>query len=293
MLDDETRLHFPGSGFVDLPLIFEPQLLRCTAAGPGGDALTVLLDTGTDPSAIDLGLARRWGLRIGDFGLGRDATSDIVPFTETVVPWLRLGDLHLRHLFALALDLSVAPFKVDVVLGYNVLRQVVLHVDYMQRFLRLSHPDLGIDTASPSSEVFSLSFFEHFPALTDVRLSDHTHLPLVTIDTGSNGGLTVGPDVAAWLGLNQPQPTEVGEMAHGAGFSSQECALICGQVPVLHVGSFALPNVDLDTPGNGRGDLQRHGRVNMGNRILARFASMTLDYGRAICVFRQYNMPFK
>ncbi|NCC34507.1 MAG: hypothetical protein EOM24_21205, partial [Chloroflexia bacterium] len=118
MLDDHTTLHFPPSGIAELPLLFAPQVIRCVAAGPGGHPLTVLLDTGTDPSAIDLSLARRLDLRLGDFALGSDAASDAVHFTESVLPWLRLGELELRDLYAVALDLRQAPFKVDLVLGY-------------------------------------------------------------------------------------------------------------------------------------------------------------------------------
>lgn len=282
MLDDTTQLIFPDNGVVELPLLFEPQCLRCLAAGPGGRPLHVLLDTGTDPSAIDLRLARQWGLRVGDFALGQGAASDDVPFTETMVPWLRLGDLLLRDLFALALDLSSAPFGVDIVLGYNVLRQMLLHVDYVQHRLRLSHPDLGIPPLSGAAAALPLAFFEHFPALTDMRVGDNVHIPVATIDTGSNGGLTLGPDLARCLGL-QPETATV-TPGQGAGFFSGHLDILQGRADVVRVGPFALHNVDLDTPGSGAGDLRRAGRANIGNRLLARFATVTLDYERRLCV---------
>ncbi|MEI7772738.1 MAG: retropepsin-like aspartic protease, partial [Chloroflexales bacterium] len=156
MLDDRTRMIFPASGEAALPLLFTPQVLRCVAAGPGGHPLTVLLDSGTDPSAIDLGLARRLGLRIGDFALGSDAASDSVPFTETVLPWLRLGDLTLRDLYTVAVDLSRAPFKVDLVLGYNVLSSLTLSVDYAGGCLYLRHPDIEPPPPGPSGVALPL-----------------------------------------------------------------------------------------------------------------------------------------
>ncbi len=285
MLDDRTCLHFPTSGIVEVPFLFEPQLLRCIAAGPSGKPLTVLLDTGTDPSAVDLGLARRLGLRLGDFALGQDATGDDVPFTETILPWLRLGDVQLRNLFALALDLSTAPFQVDVVLGYNVLRRLVLQVDYMRRVVRLGHPDLGTAMLSASEVCLPLTFFEHFPSLKNITIGDEVHVPLVTIDTGSNGGLTLGPDLALRLGLRHDAETIT--LAQGAGFFSGDSAVVCGTAPLMRFGPFALHNVELDTAGSGAGDLRRAGRANMGNRLLARFASFTLDYERALCAFNQ------
>ncbi len=285
MINDTTQLYFPVSGTTGVPLLFEPQVLRCAAAGPIGRPLTVLLDTGTDPSAIDLGLARRLGLRLGDFALGQSAASNSVPFTETCLPWLRIGDLAVRNLFALALDLSNAPFDVDIVLGYNVLRQMVLHIDYARHIIHVSHPDVAMPTTSSHGELLSLAFFEHFPALTDICLDDSMHLPLATIDTGSNGGLTVGPDLAQRLGLRRDATTVV--TSQGSGFDSS-CEVLLGQASRVRVGSFCLEQIELDTPGHGAGDLRRAGRANIGNRLLSRFASVTLDYERRRCWLEPY-----
>jgi len=285
VLEDMTRLVFPSNGAVELPLLFEPQLLRCSAAGPGGPPLTVLLDTGTDPSVIDLRLARRLGLRLGDFALGRDALSDGVPYTETVVPWLRLGDLYLRDLFALAVDLSTAPFEVDIVLGYNVLWQVVLHVDYMRRMVRLTHPDLGTPALSDAGALLPLTFAEHFPALTNVTMCETIQLPLVTLDTGSNASLTLGPDLAAQFHLTPL--AAAASSAQGTGFAGESCATVCGQADSMQVGPFSLRAVELDAPGSGAGDLRQVGRANIGNRLLSRFASVTLDYGRKLCALER------
>src|SRR5262249_62217969 len=113
-------------------------------------------------AAVYAGLPRRLALRSGGSGFGQGAASDEVPFTEAVLPWLRLGDLTIRDLFAPALDLSGLPFQIDVVLGYNVLRQLALRIDYRQRLLTLAHPDVGAP-ADPSGVALPLEFFEHFP----------------------------------------------------------------------------------------------------------------------------------
>ncbi|NJN65661.1 MAG: hypothetical protein HC884_02560 [Chloroflexaceae bacterium] len=277
---DSTRVVFPSSGVAEVPLIFEPKVLRFQAAGPGGDPMMVLLDTGTDPSAIDLGLARRLGLPLGEFAMGYGAATNAIPFTETMLPWLRIGPLTLRNLSVLALDLQAVPFQVDVVLGYNVLWQVVVHIDYERRVIRLSHPDLGLPVSLPPDRLLPLAFFEHFPALTDVTLGQELHLPLVTIDTGSNGGLSLGPDLAQRLGLHRA--SEGVTVAEGAGFGGC-CEVLRGEIDSLLLGPFTLHRVEIDTPGEGTGDLSRHGRANMGNSLLSRFASVTLDYGRRVC----------
>lgn len=287
MLDDRTRLHFPASGATELPLLFAPQVLRCIAAGPGGHPLHVLLDTGTDPSAIDLGLARRLGLRLGDFALGSDAASDTVPFTETVLPWLRLGTLELRDLYLLAVDLSRTPFKLDLVLGYNVLSSLTLTADYDQASLHLGHPDLEPPMPRSGGVTMPLRFFEHFPALEGAMLlhaagTEHAlPLPLVTIDTGSNGALTLGPDLAARAGLH-PGADRVAT-SEGQGFV-ERVAVLRSSAASLRLGPFQLDHVELDAPNIQTGDLGRAGRANLGNALLARFGRITLDYRRAICV---------
>ncbi|MBK9712820.1 MAG: clan AA aspartic protease [Kouleothrix sp.] len=280
MVDDLTTVLFPSQGLTTLPLCPPSELVCCAAAGPGGHPLRVLLDTGTDPSAMDAGLARRLALRTGGRGIGQGAASDEVPFTEAVLPWLRLGDLTIRDLFAPALDLSGLPFQIDVVLGYNVLRQVALRIDYRQRLLTLAHPDLG---APPERAAVSLpmAFFEHFPALRDIEV-DGRHIPLATIDTGSNAALTVGPDVAAALGLSLDQ-TGV-RQAIGAGFGGGG-AVLRGSFRPVRLGPLALADVELDTPDVPRGDLVRSGRANIGNRLLSRFAAVALDYERRIVTF--------
>lgn len=280
MYSDPTQFYFPSSGYTEVPLIFEPHILRCLATGSGGKPLTVLLDTGTDPSAIDLHLARRLGLDMGDFARGHGAASDDIPFTQTCLPWLRIGDLTLRDVLVLALDFRTMPFEVDMVLGYNILSQIVLDVDYARSVLKLSHPDLGSPQSSSSGAVLPLTFFEHFPALTNLVVEQDVCLPLVTIDTGSNSGLTLGPDLAALLGL-YPGSDHV-SLAQGSGFGGTR-EVLRGYARSVMLGPFTFYNIQIDTPGVGAGDLSRPGRANMGNNLLARFARVTLDYGRSLC----------
>lgn len=279
MLDDQTRLEFPASGLIEVPLVWQPQVVRCQAAGPGGRPLMVLIDTGTDPSAIDLTLARRLDLRIGDFALGSDAASDTVPFTETVLPWLRIGDLNLRNLYLMAIDLSHAPFPVDIVLGYNVLHRLNLTIDYTEQIIRLCHPDLAPQPPGPNGATLPLRFFEHFPAITARVSAPRPADLLLTIDTGSNSALTLSPDLAANLGFNPcPIPATTGH-----GFATATPVAL-GMAVDLELGPFRLASVEVDVPATSHGDLGRLGRANAGNRLLSRFRRVTLDYRREVCI---------
>lgn len=279
MVEDRTSLQFPSPGFVSVPFGPPDDLICCAASGPGGRALRVMLDTGTDPSAIDRQLARRLALELGGSGLGVGAVSDEVPYTEAVLPWLRIGDLTIRNLFAPALDLRALPFGVDLVLGYNVLRQLALRIDYRQRMLMLAHPDVGVP-AQASAHEFTLTFFEHFPALAGAELAGQ-RIELTTIDTGSNAALTIGPDLAAALGLGAGM-----HLSSGAGFGGGGAVLRGGYLP-LRLGACTIADVEIDVPQTARGDLVRAGRANIGNRLLARFASVAIDYERRMLALEQ------
>jgi hypothetical protein len=281
MVEDLTTLLFPSQGQTSLPLCASDGLVCCTASGPGGHALRVLLDTGTDPSAIDSSLARRLALRTGGSGLGSGAVSDEVPFTEAVLPWLRLGGLTIRDLFAPALELRNLPFEVDIVLGYNVLRQLALRIDYRRELITLAHPDLGAPAPETPAVALPLVFFEQFPALEGLEVAGRP-VPLATIDTGSNAALTLGPDIALDLGLlAEREDVQVGS---GAGFGGGG-AVLRGCAGPVQIGPISLPDVELDTPAGARGDLGRAGRANIGNRLLARFAAVSLDYERRLISF--------
>ena len=283
MFEDLTKLEFPSCGWVELPIETPCDLLCCTAAGPGGAPLRVMIDTGTDPSAIDAGLAQRLALRTGGSGLGQGAASNAVAYTEAVLPWLRLGDLVIRDLFAPSVSLSGLPFQIDVVLGYNVLQQVSMRIDYQHRRLILAHPDLGIQ-ATPKAHTFDLTFFEHFPAIENLEVAGQ-RLPLVTIDTGSNAALSVGPDLAAKLGL-EPGAQGVSE-GRGVGFGGCDTKVLSRRYRQLRFGPFDLGTLELDALHNGQGDLGRPGRANIGNRLLERFAAVSLDYQRQQICFER------
>ncbi|HMO57254.1 MAG TPA: retropepsin-like aspartic protease [Roseiflexaceae bacterium] len=276
MVDDRTTLEFPSSGTTMVPLCAPDGLVCCMAAAPGGHPLRVLLDTGTDPSAIDARLARRLALPTGGSGLGSSASTDDVAFTEAELPWLKIGDLTIRDLFAPALDLASLPFGVDIVLGYNVLRQMALRIDYAHRMLTFAHPDLGL--GQPDAVQIALDFFEHFPALPDLE-ADGVSLPLATIDTGSNAALTVGPDLARQLGLSATAEGVVSAVGTGFGGTAR---VLRREGCSVRLAGMLLDAVAIDTHLGAAGDLGRHGRANIGNRLLARFESVTLDYERRL-----------
>jgi glycine/D-amino acid oxidase-like deaminating enzyme len=154
-------------------------------------------------------------------------------------------------------------------------------IDYAQQQICLRHPDLPPPAPSRAGISLPLHFYEHFPALADLCLDDQVQLPLATIDTGSNGALTLSPDLAQRVGLH-PKADQVG-VGTGHGFT-QSCTITRSSAD-LQLGPLHLPAVEIDAPHLQHGDLSRHGRANLGNRLLGRFRSVSLDYRRALAIF--------
>jgi hypothetical protein len=73
-------------------------------------------------------------------------------------------------------------------------------------------------------------------------------------------------------------------LASGAGFGGG-AAVLRGRHQSVRIGPFELADVELDTPDVPYGDLSRAGRANIGNRLLARFAAVALDYERRTITF--------
>jgi predicted aspartyl protease len=284
MVEDRTQIEFPAHGVTTIALCEPFGVLCCRASGPGGHPLRVLIDTGTDPSAVDARLARRLALRTGGSGVGHGAASDTVAFTETIFPWLRLGNpdapgnqaLTIRNLYAPALDLSSLPFAVDVVIGYSVLRHLTLRIDVRAHTLTLAHPDLGFPPVGDSGAIIPVSFFEHFPAIGDLAI-DGVTLPTAVIDTGSNTAITVGPDLAARLGLHR-DGTDV-RIVRGEGFGGGG-EVVRRRFDQVRLGPFTLKDVDIDAPLTWAGDLGRRSCATIGMQLLSRFATVIIDYGR-------------
>jgi hypothetical protein len=87
--------------------------------------------------------------------------------------------------------------------------------------------------------------------------------------------LTVAPDIAASLGLSAAR------VGVGAGFGG-DGAVLRGNYRAARLGPLDLADVEIDAPTLRGGDLSRPGRANIGNRLLARFDAVTLDYERRL-----------
>jgi hypothetical protein len=109
----------------------------------GAGPFNMLLDTDTDPSAIDLATARHLGLKLS--GKGRQGTgggTDLNLAYETRLPLVEVGAVTARDVYAAAINLEKIGDRmgrpVHGVLGHSFLQGRIFQIDYPKRKVRFA-----------------------------------------------------------------------------------------------------------------------------------------------------------
>ena len=259
-----------------------------------GHALFMLLDTGVDPSVIDLKRTRDLGLVVdlksggeGDgFGDGRSALAH-----PTTIQGLVLGGRSFGPVEALTGDLEELSAhygrRLDGILGFSFLHDKSLLVDY--RAHRVVILDQLSDAAAETGtcrrhwqEPMRLLTDENWPLINDFRLGE-TSLP-ATLDTGSSGSIDIYEGALALPGVKAAL-TETGQ-GSSTGFRGISKLTNYAFRASVGVGPFRLPAGQAVTlrhvPGSANASL-----ANLGNKLFAQLGlEMLLDYrGRTITFF--------
>jgi len=250
-----------------------------------GTPLFMLLDTGVEPSIVDLARARALGLPVdtahasdgSGFGSGKAVA------LPTTIDGLKIGGHAFADVDALAVDTSAISKgygrPVDVVLGYSFLRDKAVLIDYAAATITLL-PRAGEAAALTRScsrhYGIPLVFLgdNHWPVIYGFRIGTVT--APVTLDTGSSrqiGFYQVALQTKAIHDALKVTGTNTGAGARGS-FTSRTAVL---GVPV-GLGPFRLPagaTVSI-LPANGQSEKVV---ANIGNALLAEMTpKLMLDY---------------
>ncbi|MBZ5585041.1 MAG: aspartyl protease family protein [Acidobacteriia bacterium] len=247
-----------------------------------------VLDTGTYTSTIDTQLARELGLRLGPQRTVAGAGTARNPGQRTVCPELRLGDLVVHNLDAVAIDLAgMSEFlgrPLHGVLGFSFLSARAVRIDYFRRRIRFSDPDPSRPPSRSDDArfiAFPMVFRENsvLPVLQDCYVNG-ARLP-VTIDTGSSLGLILFPQAVEKLGLREL--ARAGIPMQAGGYLGR-ARLTKGWATSVKLKTIDLGAIEVAYVQRGYGDteqLERRGG-NLGNAVLQDFI-LTLDYpGRTV-----------
>ncbi len=250
-----------------------------------------VLDSGTQGTTLDLALVKRLGLPLGPrhrvaAGAGKERADSL----DTICLELRVGQLTMKNLPALALDLAKVSQAIGRplagVLGSGFLAGRITQIDYLRRRIRVwrSSP-FGPDPHPPDTPrrvTVPLTFLDGsaLPVFADCFVNG-SRLP-VTIDTGSSFGLILFPPAVAKLGLERL--AQSGPAIAAAGYRGR-VRLTRGWVRSLLLKTIDLGAIEVAYVAGGyegRVDPERRGG-NLGNSVLQDF-TVTLDYVNRLLV---------
>ena len=257
-----------------------------------GTPLYMILDTGVDPSVIDVTRAEALGLKI-DKTAGGEASGE-GDAQEAKVYAATLGGLTIAgrnfppiDALAMNMDTLSASYgrKLDGVLGYSFLNGKVVLIDYPTK--RLGILDRPAD-AMPAVQrctkrwTIPLNGFpdDSIPAVPDFRLGGASGT--ISLDTGSNRGISLYQAALALPGVNAALKEAGESTATGARGSTKVKAYALDEA--VGFGPFTLsagqPVTVRKTPGSDT-------RIaNVGNKLFAAMGlKMLLDYKSRMMTF--------
>jgi len=249
----------------------------------------MMLDTGCNPSAIDLNTAKEMGLKLSSVGhQGSGGGTSINLAYETSVPLVQVGSLTANNIAALAIDLSKTSEAlgktIHGILGHSLLNNRIVQIDYQKRVVRFYSKSPLHKTANQANNanLTSLRFRYHDDVLIE-GVSVNGKGMVANLDTGSNSSFSLTPAAVLDLGLQG----EVGKAraSQSVGFNgvaeNRE-----GKVRTITVGGITVDEPTVTFFGKGTGRDKEPWEINIGNAFLKDYV-VTIDYpGKLITLER-------
>ncbi len=246
----------------------------------GRGPFNMVLDTGTDPSAVDAALARR--LRPpADTTLheGEGAGGDPIRAFRWDMHGLRLGSVTADSVVAAAPDLAKLGgrlgMRLDGVLGYSFLAGRVVQIDYPRHRVRIFR------TMPPATgrEVVELAM-QLDPADPTPRIQGRVNGQPARLlyDSGSSGAVAISGQAVRALGLQAAFEAAAPDSAFGYGGRAETRE---GRVPSVEIGPLRYEDVPCIFGVRDYGALADTSKAlgKVGNALLED-AIVTLDYPR-------------
>ena len=274
---------------VEVPFDFYRNEIMLQVKVDGKGPFNMMLDTGTNPSAIDIAAAKELSLKLDGAGSrSSGGGTDVNLVYETRLPLVELGGITAKNLEAVAIDLTKLSQRLGKplhgVLGHSLLNGRIVQIDYPRRVLRFysQSPFSKTMSRSNSSKRTTLSFrYEDDVLIDDVFVNGKKVVG--DLDTGSDGTFKLTPAAISYLGLEEEvRRAQVSESVGFNGLSENREG---------SVSNVTLGVISIDTPaviffGKGTGRDKKAWGVNIGNAFLKDFV-VTIDYRRKLITFER------
>jgi predicted aspartyl protease len=274
---------------VEVPFEFAHNQIVVTVKIAGKGPYQMLLDTDTDPSAIDLAAAK-------ELGLGLDSRSypatggGSVPQTVqlTRLPSVELGTIIAKDVVAGAIDLKKLSDKlgrpIHGVLGYTFLKERIIQIDYPASKLRFfaESPYAGIQNQPNTVNKIAMPFRYDSGVLIDSVFINGQKLK-ATLDTGSSGTFALTPEAVAILGLEDQAQDGAGEKSVGYNGEYESKS---GVLKSVRIGRLSLESAPASFWPAGAGHDKAKFQVNIGNGFFKDYL-VTFDFRGKLVVFEE------
>jgi predicted aspartyl protease len=274
---------------VEVPFEFVHNQIVVTVKIAGKGPYSMLVDTDTDPSAIDLATAKELGLGLDSrsyAATGGGSGAQTVQLTR--LPSVELGTIVAKEIVAGAIDLKKLSAKLERpihgVLGYTFLKDRIIQIDYAASKLRFftESPYAGIQNQPNTVNKIAMPFRYDNGVLIDSVFINGQKLK-ATLDTGSSGTFALTPEAVAILDLEDQ--AQDGATEKSVGYNG-EYESKSGVLKSVRIGRLSLESAPASFWPTGAGHDKAKFQVNIGNGFFKDYL-MTFDFRGKIVVFEQ------
>lgn len=275
--------------FVEVPftLVRNQIVIEVKIADKG--PFSMLLDTGTDPSAIDLATAKELGLKVSSKGYpASGGGTDINLVYLTQLPVVELGNIRAKEVSAAAIDLTKLADRlgkpIKGVLGYSFLKDRIVQIDYPDSTLRFyaESPYPGIQFAPNTVNRVAVAFRYEDNVLIDSVFINGQKMR-ANLDTGSSGTFALTPEAIKILGLEEAARNAPAEESMGYNGAYENRVGILRSVRIGRL-SIDLTRATFWLPGTGHDN--KKFQVNIGNGFFKDFVVL-FDFRGKIVVLEK------
>jgi predicted aspartyl protease len=275
----------------EIPFEFEANQIIIQVKIAGKGPFNMLLDTDTNPSAIDAATARELGLSVASKGAtatgGGTETNTVYPTRLTNV---EVGSVMAREIFAATFDLTKLGDKIGKpihgVLGYSFLKDRIVQIDYPNLKIRFfsenPYPRIQLGPNTVNKIAFPFRY-EDGNVIIDSVFINNEKLK-ATLDTGSSGTFSLTPEAVAILRLEeQGRDSDDEQVGYNGPYKSK-----IGTLKSVRLGRLAIDSAPATfwLPGTGHDNKKFH--VNIGNGFFKDFI-MTFDFRNKMVVFERVD----
>jgi predicted aspartyl protease len=258
----------------------------------GKGPFNMLVDTNTDPSAIDTATARELGLAVGDKGgAGTGGGTEVNIVYPTRLPSVELGSFVTKDVAAATTNLTKISERIgraiQGVLGFSFLKDRIIQIDYPNSKLRFfaesPYPRIQFSANTVNSIAFPFKREDGEVIIDSVYVNNEKMR--AALDTGSSGSFTLTPQAVALLKMEEQ--VAAAETIKSAGYNG-EYESKQGILKSVRLGRISVEGVRADFWLPKTGYDNKKFQVNIGNGFFEDFV-MTFDFKNKIVVFEKVD----